>query len=193
MQRIRKLALAALMLGVGFFAAPLFFELFPTAATWERKLDDDTLTALQVLAPDARLPADLSGETEFWKAWDRRLDAYDDAHLALLRARLELYVAFIGAEWGDVAEIYTAGTDPGRTSEAARAVRDRIRAEIPGLAEKLLADAHQVREQAYAASPAHSGLDPDLPDYGREAAVIADWLPAARARAVELTTRAAER
>ena len=48
------------------------------------------------------------------------------------------------------------------------------------MGDKLVADADELREDAYRASPIHSGLDPDLVDYVMENELVLTWAPEAR-------------
>ena len=190
---VQRVMVFVVLAGLGFFVAPLLRGCFPTDADWEQQIRADAETALQVLRYDPRLPEDLTTEPAFWAAWDARLDLYDAARRADLRARLLLPVDFLEAEWTDVAEIHASAVDPRRQSAGARSLRERLPGAFGPLAGTLVRDADALREEAYAASTAHSGADPDLPDFRAQADAVRAWLPPARAPAELQTTPAAER
>lgn len=186
---LRRLLIAAVLIGLGFFAVPLFRELFPSEATWEAQLQADAATAVQVLRPYAveELP-----ET-FWERWDAQIEPYDAARLADLEQRLELYLEFLEAEYAEAADIYTSAVDPRRPSAGVRALRERLPAAFGAEAERMVADADAMREDAYRLSPRHGGVDPDAPDFRIEAESVREWLSIARPRVDALTTPADER
>ncbi len=188
---IQRVFLLVAVLGIGYFAAPLVRELFPSDGDWQEQVRRDAATAVDVLAPE--VPADLAEIDGFWEAWDARLGLYDDTHRAELRAALHVYVDALEAEWADVAEIYAVAADTRTPSASVRERREALRETFGPVADAWLADLDRLRSRAYAASPAHSGLDPDLPDYGELSLAVREWLPMARERADLLTTPPGER
>ena len=185
MTPLRRLLIAVILLGVGFFVAPLVRELFPSDAEWEVQIQADAQTAIQVLQPYEidELP------DEFTERWRAQLEPYDGAQRADLRERLLLYLEFLEAEYAEAADIYTAGSDPERPSAALGAIRARLPAAFGTDAQAMVKDADVLRLDAYRLSPRHGGLDPDAPDFRIEAQSIRDWMTIARPR-VELLTAA---
>ena len=186
MNRVRRLLIAILLLAVGYFlAVDVLPRYFPSDATWEAQMQADAAAAIVVLNPSA--PFELP--EEFWDRWDLQMEPYDDERLADLRSRLRLYLEFIEAEYAEAAEIYTTAADTRAPSGELRALRARLAAAFGPTAEKMVADADLLREDAYRLSPRLGGLDPDAPDFRLEAQSVRDWMTIARPRADALTTK----
>ncbi len=187
--RTRLLA-ASLALILGFLSVYLVREYMHTEQDWEEQMEGDFETALSVLTGirSGRLPLDMAGEDAFWRRWDRRMDLYDSEHRAELGGHLALYLEFIQAEYADMSEIYRNGDGSKAASDAAVAARGSVSERLGEVGRKLITDADELREDAYNASPVHSGLDPDLVDYIMENEVVKTWAPEAQrliARMVE--------
>lgn len=190
MHPVRRLMIAVVLLGAGYFGVQLVRESVPGEDAWEAQLQADADTAIQVLHPG------LGPETlpqEFWDRWDLQLEPYDAERRAELSRRLHLYLDFLEAEYAEAAEIYTAGVEPERRSDGVRELRARLPAAFGPSAAKMIADADALREDAYRLSPRHGGADPDAPDFREEAEGVKAWLAIARPRADALTAPPGQR
>lgn len=197
-RRVRTLAIALFLLLAGVLAGVLFAQELsdavrtlrfrispPTDAEWEEQVREDAATLAAVLAPNESLPDELPGE--FWEAWNPRRRLYTDARLADLRRRLDGYLDFLQAEFHDAAETWrTAPRSPLR-SDAARDLREQLRRDFGGEAERMIAQADALHEDAYRHSPLVIQPAEGDPDYAQMHRDILLWLPRAHARAAELT------
>ena len=184
-----RLTIASAALVLTFLGVHAWRTLRPSDAVWRAQIAADTDTAVQVLdgMREGRLPVDLGGMDEFWEKWDRRMRLYDDEHRGRLRQRLRTYVDFLEGESEAAARLYTTGERPDRLPEKVQDGRARVRVELPERAGAFVEAADRLREAAFRASPAHSGWDPDLPDFEHEHELVGQWAEAAREQVDRLT------
>jgi hypothetical protein len=158
----------------------------PSERAWRAQIALDAPQLTQLLRYDFQLENARPVE----EAWAKRKALYDDEHLAELREKLTAFVDFEVAEYADAKEIYLSGKRPERPSQGALAAQERLRAAFPAEAEEMIAQFRdRVREVAYRSSPVVAGADPAAPRLDERHDLVMKWLPEARARVAELTTR----
>lgn len=165
-------------------------------ADWSEQVRRDAVTLLAVVAPDPKLPESLDDPSmaEFNAKWGERRAKYAVERLSDLRGRLHDYLDFLQAEYADCADIYLSGRRPETRSDASEEARRRVGAGFGEFAPTLLAQADQLREQAYRDSPkVAKGDDPDTVDFRLEYDDLRAWLPRAHRRVDELTAAPPEK
>jgi hypothetical protein len=146
---------------------------------WERQMQSDLESWMQLLRPDPRLlktPEEVPG---FLEAWQARRSLYDAAHADELRLRLHAYLEFLAAEYADAADIWDSGRVDVVSQPAVRA-RMVLRKRLGPFADRLIEQSDTtVREQAYLTSPV-TIRDPDATNYRRVYLDILDWVAVAK-------------
>jgi hypothetical protein len=151
------------------------------------QIEQDAVSLSQFLAYDFQVEEHAEDA-----AWGKRKALYDDEMLARLREALNAFLDLEVAEYGDAKDIYLSGVRPENPSDAARAAQAKVRAAFPTHGEKMIQQFKDgVLEKAYKASPVvGGGVDPDLPKYDATYDdLVANFLPKARKRIDEMTTR----
>ncbi len=182
-----RLVLLVVLLGLGIVAGQALSRARTTDDRREADLQARFADAQQVLDPTTPLVSLVQTKSEFWERWWDRVEPEDRPFCDELRARLELYLDLMQAEYADAAEIYTSGRLPEGLSETARALRVQARQRLGPEIEETLAGFDTLRNTAYRVSPEHGGLDPDLRDLTLENHQLRTWLPEARSLVIRLT------
>lgn len=187
----RFLVFGAFLLAAGLAAGVLWGDRFRGAvsaitASREERLRGDACALLALVRPDPRLPESLEGQDAFWKVWEDRRASYTAEERRDLAGRLHAYLDFLEAEYADCADIYAEGHRETHLSDAAKAARERLAPAFGDLATTILAQADELRDEAYRASPRHSGFDPHEVNFVTLREGLRTWMPRARARVAEL-------